>query len=155
VTISFDFLVEELDPKMGAKVTIFALLYGDVTKYYQLVFNLKSNGSQASGALTENTYPGGIFKEHAAVAASKSKWNNVKIIVTIKEPMGTGNPLAIYAGDDGSNLVLTTGVNEVLAAPLIGDNPRMELGIGWMDTTNGTAPWKVLYDNFVVYWDPI
>jgi len=151
LTISFDVFVDAVDPKVGARVTAFALLYGNLSKYYQLVFNLTSTGSAASGILTENTFPEGVYKDHGSLAAPpRGAWKNVIIVITINNPSGSGNPLGLYFDGQRAN-----SMTDELAAPLIGDNPRMELGIGWMDTTKGTGSWTVRYDNFAVYWDAL
>ena len=132
--MSFDLYVDQIDPKPGARIIAFALLYGDTSKFYELVLNLNSTGSGASGIVTENTYPEGLYEEHGYLGATHAKWVNVRIEVTVKNPTGVGNPLGVYF--DGQR---TNGPTDELKAPLIGGNPRVEVGIGWMDTTKGTG----------------
>jgi hypothetical protein len=147
--MSFDLYVDQVDTQQGARIIAFALLYGDTSKFYELVFNLNSTGSGASGIVTENTYPEGLYEEHGYLGATHAKWVNVRIEVTVKNPTGVGNPLGVYFDGQRSN-----SPTDELKAPLIGGSPRIEVGVGWMDTTKGTGGWSVRYENVVINWTP-
>jgi hypothetical protein len=149
LVIAFDVFVDVVDPKAGARIIAFALLYGDVNKFQEFVLNLNSTGAKASGIFTEYSYPDNASFEHAAFAPTKAEWINVRIEIDVHHPDAVGNAMRIYVKDAQVN-----SPTDVVRSPMLPALPRVELGIGWMDTTKGTSPWTVRYDNFSVNWTP-
>jgi hypothetical protein len=154
LVIAFDVFVDVVDPKAGARIIAFALLYGDVNKFHEFVLNLNSTGAKASGIFTEYSYPDNASFEHAVFAPTKAEWLNVRIEIEVHHPDGTDNALRIYVGDAQGHETQVNSPTDVLRSPMLPALPRVELGIGWMDTTKGTSPWVVRYDNFSVDWKP-
>jgi hypothetical protein len=154
LVIAFDVFVDVVDPKAGARIIAFALLYGDVNKFHEFVLNLNSTGAKASGIFTEYSYPDNASFEHATFAPTKAEWLNVRIEIDVEHPDGTGNAMRIYVREAQGGDVQVNSPTDVLRSAMLPALPRVELGIGWMDTTKGTSPWVVRYDNFSVDWKP-
>jgi hypothetical protein len=150
LAMAFDVYIDTVDPKQGARITAFSLLYGDTKAFYQLTLNLASAGATASFIVTEYTYPNNFSTEHGVSAIPRAKWTNVRVELTINDPGGMGNDIAVYLADVRQN-----SPTDQLKAPLIADTPRMELGIGYMNAMQGTGAWILRYDNFVANWAPL
>jgi hypothetical protein len=150
LTIGFDLYVVAFDPKQGARTIAFALLYGDVNKFYELVLNLNSNGTNASALVNEYNFPENLSELHASVGLLNARWIPVSIELTVNNPGGTGNGIAVVV--DGK---VVSADGDQLKLPLIAATPRMELGLGWMDTSKATGAWAIRYDNFFADWAPL
>jgi hypothetical protein len=150
ITMAFDVFVDTVDMKPGAKITAFSLLYGVSTAFYQLTLNLSSTVGAASFIVTEYTFPSNFATTHGASPIKLATWTNVRVELTVNDPAGMGNDIAVFLDDVRQN-----SPTDQLKAPLIADVPRMELGIGYMDPMLGTGAWKVRYDNFVANWAPL
>jgi hypothetical protein len=154
LVVAFDVFVDVIDPKAGARIIAFGLLYGDVNKFHEFVLNLNSTGAKASGIFTEYSYPDNASFEHAVFSPTRAEWINVRIEIDVQHPDGTGNAVRIYVTDAQGQETQVNSPTDVLRSPMLAALPRVELGIGWMDTTKGTSPWVVRYDNFSVDWKP-
>jgi hypothetical protein len=149
LTMAFDVYIDTVDPKEGARITAFSLLYGSTAAFYQLTLNLASAGATASFIVTEYTFPSMFSTTHGVSAIPRARWTNVRVELTINDPGGMGNDIAVFLADVRQN-----SPTDQLKAPLIADVPRMELGIGYMNPAQGTGAWILRYDNFVANWAP-
>jgi hypothetical protein len=147
--VSFDMQVEQFDKNPSAMITAFAFLYGPLNNYNEIVLNLSSTGTDVKIQVVENAEAGG-FDKHGPypLSAPIGGWINVRLELDIRTPNGTPpagatNTLRVYLNqaeqEDGP-----------LQVPLNGDVPRMELGIGYEDTSLARDAWSVRYDNFLV-----
>jgi hypothetical protein len=150
LTMAFDVYVATVDTKAGAKITAFSLLYGDTKAFYQLTLNLSSTVGAASFIVTEYTFPSMFATTHGSSPIKLATWTNVRVELTVNDPGGMGNDIAVFLDDVRQN-----SATDQLKAPLIAAVPRMELGIGYMDPMLGTGAWKVRYDNFIANWSPL
>lgn len=147
--ISFKVRVDQFDATSGAKNTIFDFLYGPMSDYNQIVVNLVSTETAVSIQVAENAQKAGeTTSEYALHGPFVTKptigqWMKVDLNLDITAPIGSGNRLRVLL-DDKQELDTT------LQIALKGDTPRMELGVGWVDTSKPTQAWAVRYDDFLV-----
>ncbi len=153
IRASFDMRVDQFDPRAGAQIGAFALLFGPLDNFNQLVLNVNSTGDDISVQLAENAVsvadPSSTEDNGYAVHGPFSEpapdtWTNIRVEVDVFKPDGGGNQLRIFL--DGEQKF-----NGPLVLDLKGAEPRLELGLTWVDTVGTAAdPWSVRYDNFVV-----
>jgi hypothetical protein len=147
--VSFDMLVEAFDKNPSAMVTAFAFLYGPLNNYNQIVINLSSTGTDVKIQVIENAEAGGYDKHGPyPVSAPVGGWINVRLELDLRTPSGMPP-----AGAENALRVYLAGVEQEdarLQVPLNGDVPRMELGLGYEDTSVARDGWSVRFDNFLV-----
>lgn len=147
--ISFKVRVDQFDTTSGAKNTIFDFLYGPMGDYNQIVVNLVSTETAVSIQVAENAQKAGAATSDYALHGpfvtkpTIGQWMKVDLNLDITMPVGSGNRLRVLL-DDKQELDTT------LQLPLKGDTPRLELGVGWVDTSKPTQAWAVRYDDFLV-----
>ncbi|HEX2674013.1 MAG TPA: hypothetical protein VHM25_24220, partial [Polyangiaceae bacterium] len=147
--ISFKVRVDQFDATSGAKNTIFDFLYGPMGDYNQIVVNLVSTETAVSIQVAENAQKAGSATSDYALHGpfdtkpTIGQWMKVDLNLDITQPIGTGNRLRVLL-DDKQELDTT------LQLPLKGDTPRVELGVGWVDSSKPTQSWAVRYDDFLV-----
>lgn len=143
VRIAFDMLVESMDPTPGARVVAFQFLFGPLAQYNQLVINLTSTGAGVSSQFTENLGGAmqGTTKGDTQQVPAVKKWVHVTFDLEVFNPSGQGNNAKVTV--DGVKLF-----DSGLHYPLYRDQPRLEIGVPWVDTTVTTQPWAIRYDNF-------
>ncbi len=151
VSISFDLFVEAYDPNAGANLMAFQFLYGPLDDTTQLVLGLGSNGTTVTWQLTENGLASGGYQLHGPfnTPSLTSDWVHFDIELNVLEPVGSSNTFTIKTNGE------TVINSRPLALALTGGSPRIELGIGWVDTSRTTQPWSVRYDNFVANLEPL
>jgi len=148
--ISFNLLVDQFDATVGAKTNIFDFVYGPTTDFNQVVLVLVSAGSAVSLMLAENPQtvgdPNTLYHEYGPfpVRPTPEQWMKVAIDLDITNPLGTGNSVRVTLDDQ-------LELDSKLVYPLKGETPRLELGVGWVDSdTMPTQTWAVRYDDFLV-----
>ncbi len=141
--ISFDMMVETIDPTPGARIVAFQFLFGPLTQYNQLVINLSSTGTAVTSQFTENL--GGAMqattKGDTQHVPELKKWVHVTFDLEVFNPSGQGNNAKVTVD---SVTLFDTGLHYQLYR----DQPRLEVGVPWVDTTVPTQPWGIRYDNF-------
>jgi hypothetical protein len=147
--ISFAMRVDQFDRASGAKNVVFGFLYGPLDDYNQIALNLVSTETAVSLQVAESSPKvgdePGRSAQHGPFTTKPPlhDWTTIAIDFDINDPLGRGNALRVSL--DGK-LELDTQ----LTLPLKGDTPRLELGVGWVDTTEPTQTWVVRYDDFLV-----
>ena len=146
--ISFALRVDKFDPTSGAECVLFSFLYGPEDDFNQVALDLVSTETAVSLQLTELAEKLGEASDYAehgpfTIKPSAGEWTNVAIDIDVNAPMSTGNTVRVSV--DGHKQLDTS-----LMLPLKGETPRLELGIGWVDTTKPTQGWTVRYDDFLV-----
>jgi hypothetical protein len=87
-----------------------------------------------------------MYEQHGpfTLKPTVGQWMKVEIDIDILNPEGTGNNMRVRL--DGMSALDTQ-----LKLALKGDIPRLELGVGWVDSaTKPTQTWAVRYDDFLV-----
>jgi hypothetical protein len=152
VHVSFDMRIEQFDPLANAHVIAFQFLFGDADDYNQLVLNLESRKRSVTAQFTETV--GTAFAQRAGEyenTPEAGEWAHVEFELDARNPLGKPS--------GGKNRV-TLLVDDVklfdddLSFDLRGGKPRMELGIPWVDHKLAQAPWRIRYDNVLVYVEP-
>lgn len=141
--ISFDMLVENVDPTPGARVIAFQFLFGPSTQYNQLVINLTSTGTGVTSQFTDNlggTMPATTSGDTQHVPEI-NQWVHVSFDLAVFNPSGQGNNAKVTID---SVSLFDTGLHYAL----LRDQPRLELGVPWVDSTLATRGWAIRYDNF-------
>jgi hypothetical protein len=148
--ISFNLRVDKFDPAIGAKTNVFDFIYGPVTDFNQVVVVLISTGDAVSMMLAENPQkvgdPNNLYHEYGpfTVKPALGQWTKVAVDLDIANPLGDGNTVRV-ALDEQSQL------DTALLYPLKGETPRLELGVGWVDSEMmSTQTWQIRYDDFLV-----
>jgi hypothetical protein len=148
--ISFNLRVDQFDPAIGAKANIFDFIYGPVTDFNQVIVVLISTGDTFSVMLAENPQKVGdannLYHEYGPFTFKPAlrQWTKVALDLDITNPLGSGNTVRLSLDDE---LQLDTA----LLYPLKGETPRLELGVGWVDSEMmSTQTWAVRYDDFLV-----
>lgn len=146
---SFELRVDAFDPTNGAKNIAFAYLFGSSQDFNQIVMNLVSNGSSVSLQVAENSQTMGsatsLYQLYGPFATKLAvgQWIKVDLDIDAYNLMGSGNRLRVHL--DGTSVLDTA-----LMYPLKGGTPRLELGVGWVDSSAPAQGWTVRYDNFSV-----
>ncbi|HYP88423.1 MAG TPA: hypothetical protein VEQ59_09720 [Polyangiaceae bacterium] len=147
--ISFALRVDDFDESNGASNVVFNFLYGPLDDYNEISLNLVSTESAVSLQIAENAQKvgeePGEYAQHGPFTkkVARGEWMRVDIDLDIDEPVGPSNALRVSF--DGK-----TELDTSLMLALKGGTPRLELGVGWVDSTNATQRWVVRYDDFVV-----
>ena len=148
--ISFNLRVDQFDSAIGAKTNVFDFIYGSVTDFNQVALVLISTGSAVSVLLAENPQkvgdPNNLYHEYGPfpIRPALGQWTKVAVDLDILNPFGTGNAVRV-ALDDQMQL------DAALFYPLKGETPRLELGVGWVDSEMmPTQTWAIRYDDFLV-----
>lgn len=148
--ISFNIRVDQFDTAIGAKANVFDFIYGPVTDFNQVALVLVSTGDTFSVLLAENPQtvgePNNKYHEYGPFTFKPTlgQWTNVALNLDITNPFGEGNTVRLALDDE---LQLDTA----LLYPLKGETPRLELGVGWVDSElMATNTWEVRYDDFLV-----
>ena len=148
--ISFNLRVDQFDSTVGAKTNVFDFIYGPVTDFNQVIVVLVSTGSAFSVLLAENPQtvgsPNNLYHEYGPfpLRPALKEWTKVALDLDITNPFGSGNAVT-FSLDDQVQL------DSPLLYPLKGETPRLELGVGWVDSeTMPTQTWAVRYDDFLV-----
>jgi len=148
--ISFNMSVDQFDHAIGAKANVFDFIYGSVTDFNQVILVLVSTGDAYSVMLAENPQkvgdPNNLYHEYGPFTFKPpvDQWTKVAIDLDITNPTGDGNTVRVSL-DDQSQL------DTALLYPLKGETPRLELGVGWVDTEMmSSQTWAVRYDDFLV-----
>jgi hypothetical protein len=148
--ISFSMRVDQFDPTSGAKNIIFDFLYGPLSDFNQIVLNLVSTETAVSVQVAENAQKlsdgTSMYEQYGPfeIKPTIGQWMKVAIDIDIINPQGAGNTLRVRLDDQ-------TALQTSLKLPLKGDKPRLELGVGWVDSeTKPTQTWAVRYDDFLV-----
>lgn len=153
VRVEFDLRVESFDPFTNAHVIAFQFLFGDPEgDYNALVLNLESRKTRIAAQFTETVGP--KFDQRAGDYENTpdvDDWVHVEFELDAQNPEGR---------DNGGKNHVTMHVDDVklfdndLSFDLRGGPPRMELGIPWVDYNIATRPWRIRYDNVLVYVEP-
>lgn len=151
--IAFALRVERFDATNGAESVVFDLLYGAEDDFNQLALELVSTETAVSLQLSESVQKlgetDGEYVEHGPLTQPRlGQWIAVGVELDIHDPNGTGNALRVTL--DGKKALDT----ELMLA-LSGGAPRVELGVGWVDTAAPTRAWAVRYDDFLVEASPL
>jgi hypothetical protein len=147
--VSFALRVDQFDSTSSAKNTVFAFLFGSQSDFNQIVMNLVSTETAVSVQVAENAQTlGSSTSDYAqygpfVTKPAQDEWLQVAIDLDVVTPTGSGNNLRVRLNDQ-------TELDTKLQLPLKGGTPRMELGVGWVDSTKPTQAWKIRYDNFLV-----
>ena len=152
VHVSFDMRIEAFDSAANAHVIAFQFLFGGADDYNQLVLNLESRKRAVAAQFTETVGPAfaqrsGDYENTPEVG----EWAHVEFELDARNPLGKPN---------GAKNRLTLRVDGVelfdddLSFDLRGGTPRMELGIPWVDSKIAEEPWRIRYDNVLVYVEP-
>jgi hypothetical protein len=148
--ISFNLRVDQFDATVGAKTNVFDFVYGPVTDFNQVVLVLVSTGTGVSVLLAENPQKVGdaniLYHEYGPfpVRPVLEQWMKVAIDLDITSPLASGNVVRVALDDQGQ-------LDTALVYPLKGETPRLELGVGWVDSDSmPTQAWAVRYDDFFV-----
>ncbi len=148
--VSFKMRVDQFDTTTGAKNIAFAFLYGPQNDFNQIVLNLVSTESAVSLQVAENAQapnsPTSDYAQHGPFMTKPAlkEWITVEIDLDVNSPVGTGNNLRVFLNGK-------TELDTQLQLPLKGGTPRLELGVGWVDSmTKPTRAWTVRYDDFLV-----
>jgi hypothetical protein len=148
--ISFNLRVDQFDSAIGAKTNVFDFVYGPVTDFNQVILVLISTGDTVSVMLAENPQkvgdPNNLYHEYGpfTVKLALQQWTKVAVDLDITSPLGPGNTVRLALDDQ---LQLDTA----LLYPLKGETPRLELGVGWVDSEMmSTQSWAIRYDDFLV-----
>ena len=148
--ISFSMRVDAFDATNGAKNIAFDFLYGPTSDFNQIVLNLVSTGTAVSLQIAENAQKvGEVASQYQpygpfTIKPTIGQWMKVEIDIDINQPKGLENN-SLRLRLDGQSALDTK-----LSLALKGDTPRLELGVGWVDTATATQPWAVRYDDFLV-----
>jgi hypothetical protein len=147
--ISFSIRVDQFDATSGAKNIVFDFLYGPVNDFNQIVVNLVSTETAVSVQVAENAQkvgsPTSDYAPHGPFTTKPAlgQWMKVAIDLDILNPVGLGNNLRVRLDDQ-------VQLDTQLQVALKGDTPRIELGVGWVDSSKPTQAWAVRYDDFLV-----
>ena len=148
--ISFNMRVDQFDSAIGAKTNVFDFLYGSITDFNQVLVVLQSTGSEVSVTLAENPQkppePNNLYQEYGPfpVRPVQGQWMKVALDIDILNPIGPGNSVR-FALDDQMQL------DTALLYPFKGQTPRLELGVGWVDSeAMPSQTWAIRYDDFLV-----
>ncbi len=147
--VSFALRVEQFDSTRDANSVVFDFLYGPPDDYNELVLALVSTETAVSLQVVEISEQvgedEGRYVQHGPFVTKPGlgRWMRVAIDVDINEVVGQGNAVRVTL--DGHRELDTA-----LELPLKGDTPRLELGVGWVDTAGPTQTWAVRYDDFLV-----
>jgi hypothetical protein len=144
VNVAFDMRVEKFDSLAYARIIAFQFLYGDATSYNQLVYALESREDSIVSQFSESVGPApksraGDFEN----LPDLDEWVHVEFELNVANPEGGGNRVTLTVDD------VKLFDNE-LELYLRGGEPRMELGIPWVDSSKATEPWRIRYDNVLV-----
>lgn len=141
VRISFDMMVEQIDPRMNARVIAFQFLFGDLQGYNQLVLNLESTGTEVNSQFSEALGPDpGTRVGDTKSVPNLNEWSHVEFELQVFNPQGSGNNATLSI--DSVELF-----KQALSYDLRAGVPRMELGIPWVDTNQAAEAWQIRYDN--------
>jgi hypothetical protein len=140
--------VEQIDPTKDHYATAFQLLFGSDTTYSQLVLSLVSKGTDVSSRLRENISEpcpaDGCTVDHPFKnVPDLGEWAHVSFDLELKEPGGDDNRVTLKVDDT----VLFDGK---LTLKLDNMNPRIELGVPWINGKGDDKLWRVRYDNLLV-----
>lgn len=149
--ISFMMRIDQFDPTSGAKNIVFDFLYGPLGDFNQIVVNLVSTETAVSIQVAENAQKVGemtsMYAPYGPFTAKPSigQWVKVAIDVDIAEPevASAGNRMRVRLNDESL-------LDTQLQLALKGGTPRLELGVGWVDSSKPTQAWAVRYDDFLV-----
>lgn len=152
VRVSFDLRVEETEPaSSSAVIAAYQFLFGPYSSFNQLVLNLSNPGGTVLAQFTEGWGNGDTGESRStagiAVPMGLNTWRHFVMDLDIQNPNGTGNSAQVTLDD----AVLYSGP---LNYQLSGSTPRMELGITWADKSAVKGPWRIRYDNLLVYIVP-
>jgi hypothetical protein len=147
-TIDFEMRVEQIDNTPDHFATVFQFLLGADPSYSQLVLSLVSKGEDVSSRFRENISepcpPAGCTKDHPFKnVPNLSEWAHVSFVLEQDDPGGSDNHVTVKVDD----AVLFDGK---LAFDLHKENPRIELGVPWIDGKGEDKSWRVRYDNVLV-----
>lgn len=151
--VSFKMRVDQFDATSGARNIAFAFLYGPQGDFNQIVLNLVSTESAVSVQVAENAQklgsPTSDYAQHGPFITKPTpgQWLKVGVAIDIVNPVGAGNKIRVTLDDK-------TELDTELQLPLKGETPRLELGVGWVDSSKATQPWAVRYDDFLVETAP-
>jgi hypothetical protein len=147
--VSFALRVEEFDATSGANNVVFDFLYGAPDDYNEIVLSLFSTETAVSLQVVEisekDGEPSGQYAHHGPFVTKPGlgRWMKVDIDIDINDTVGQGNALRV-------NLDGHQEVDTALTLALKGGTPRLELGVGWVDTARPTQTWAIRYDDFLV-----
>jgi hypothetical protein len=148
--ISFNMRVDQFDSAIGAKTNVFDFLYGSITDFNQVLVVLQSTGSEVLVMLAENPQKVGdsnnLYQQYGPfpIRPLPGQWTKVAVDIDILNPTGAGNSVR-FALDD--QMLLDT----TLLYPFKGQTPRLELGVGWVDSEMmPSQTWAIRYDDFLV-----
>jgi hypothetical protein len=148
--ISFNLRVDQFDSAIGAKTNVFDFIYGPVTDFNQVALVLVSTGDTFSVMLAENPQtvgqPNNSYHEYGpfSVKPALGAWTRVALDLDITNPFGSGNTVRLALDDQ-------VQLDTALLYDLKGETPRLELGVGWVDSElMATQTWAVRYDDFLV-----
>lgn len=148
--ISFNLRVDQFDPTVAAKTNVFDFIYGPVNDFNQVMLVLVSTGDAFSVMLAENPQTVGednkLYHEYGPfpITTGLQQWMRVAIDLDITNPFGMGNTVRVALDDE-------VKLDTPLLYALKGETPRLELGIGYVDSSMApTQTWAVRYDDFLV-----
>jgi hypothetical protein len=163
VEVDFDLRVEQIDPGRGRRVMLFQFLFGTLAEGYgQLTLQLESSGLNAHARFIENdtvkpeapgVVPPTLTVSHALKPVPNvNEWVHVRFTLDAVNPSGPGNHASMVIDDT----VLFDGALNYALRRL---EPRIELGIPWVDTElitdqDTSKIWRVRYDNVLVRIQP-
>jgi len=149
IRVSFALRVEQFDPSSGAKSVVFDFLYGPLDDYNEIALNLVSTESAVSLQVDENAQTEGDetaqYAQHGPLMTkpARGEWMTVDIDIDINQPRGQENALRVSLNGKKE-------LDTQLMLPFKGGTPRLELGVGWVDSSEPTQRWVVRYDDFLV-----
>lgn len=147
--VSFALRIDKYDQTSGAKNTVFDFSYGPAGEPNEIALNLVSTESAVTLQIAETSQQvgegGAEYAPHGSfsIVPRLGEWLNVAIAIDVNDPEGQGNALRVDI--DGYEQLDTS-----LMLPLKGGTPRLELGLGWVDTSMPSQTWAVRYDDFLV-----
>ncbi len=146
---SFELRVDQFDSNSGAKNIAFSYLFGPDNDFNQIVMNLVSTGTAVSIQVAENSQVFGASTSDYQLYGpfipkpATGEWMKVELDLDVVAPSGSGNGLHVKLNEQDT-------FDTTLKFALKGGTPRLELGVGWVDSTVATQIWKVRYDDFLV-----
>jgi hypothetical protein len=147
-SIDFEMRVEQIDNTPDHFATVFQFLLGNDSQYSQLVLSLVSKGEDVSSRFRENVSEPcpseGCTKDHPFKSVPNlSEWAHVSFVLEQDKPGEGGNHVTVKVDET----VLFDGK---LAFDLREENPRIELGVPWIEGMGNDKTWRVRYDNVLV-----
>jgi hypothetical protein len=156
VDVTFEMRIEQIDDRKDRYATVFQFKgeEGVGEGLNQLVLSLVSRGTDVSSRFRENWTIGknesGKDQDSATIdssfksAPAKNEWAHVHFHLDASDPGGDGNHVRLSVDD-------TELYDKDLEVDLAKGGPRIELGLPWVDGSEGpTQKWAVRFENIVV-----